>query len=64
MATTKEVDLVIGADGLHSQVREILLGAKAPVATGGSPIARHFPLPYCAIRSANAPSGGARTGIS
>ena len=55
---------MIGADGLHSRVREILLGAKAPVATGGSPIARHFPLPYCAIRSANAPSGGARTGIS
>jgi len=29
-----EVDVVIGADGVHSQVREILLGPEAPIYTG------------------------------
>jgi hypothetical protein len=41
-----------------------LVETAAVAGGGGSPIARHFPLPYCAIRSANTPSGGARTGIS
>jgi 6-hydroxynicotinate 3-monooxygenase len=34
---------VIGADGLHSRVREILLGAKAPVATGRVAYRATFP---------------------
>lgn len=32
--TTESVDLIVGADGLHSRVREILVGPQAPSATG------------------------------
>ena len=32
--TTAEADVVIGADGVHSRVREILLGPEAPAYTG------------------------------
>ena len=42
-ATTEEVDLVVGADGLHSRIREILLGAEAPVATGRVAYRATFP---------------------
>ena len=41
--TTDKADLVIGADGLHSRIREILLGPEAPVATGRVAYRATFP---------------------
>lgn len=41
--TTAEADLVIGADGVHSRVREILLGSEKPVATGRVAYRATFP---------------------
>ena len=41
--TSAEADLVIGADGVHSQVREILLGAERPTPTGRVAYRATFP---------------------
>ena len=37
---TSTADAVIGADGVHSLVREIILGPDTPIHKGASPIAR------------------------
>lgn len=41
--TSAEADLVIGADGVHSRIRECLLGPEAPVATGRVAYRATFP---------------------
>lgn len=40
---TAEADLVIGADGVHSRIREVLLGPEAPMATGRVAYRATFP---------------------
>jgi 2-polyprenyl-6-methoxyphenol hydroxylase-like FAD-dependent oxidoreductase len=58
-------DAVIGADGIHSLVRDILFDASPVSFTGGSPTAPPIP-PRCSVaqRSTIAPNGGARTATS
>ncbi len=41
--TTFEADLTIGADGVHSRIREILLGSEEPIATGRVAYRATFP---------------------
>ncbi|CUB05392.1 FAD-dependent monooxygenase [Marinomonas fungiae] len=47
---TEHVDLVIGADGIHSKVRELMLGVQAPIFTGQ--VAWRGTVPAAAIKGA------------
>jgi 2-polyprenyl-6-methoxyphenol hydroxylase-like FAD-dependent oxidoreductase len=61
-----EADAVIGADGVHSLLRDHVVGTEQPRFAGGSPTAPRFP-PRCCGGSRSdprAPSGGERTGTS
>ena len=60
---TAEADIVIGADGIRSKVRDILLGAEPPRFIGA--VAQRAIFPAERLRghpdAATAPNGGART---
>lgn len=47
---TEHADLVIGADGIHSKVRELMLGVQAPIFTGQ--VAWRGTVPVAAIKGA------------
>ena len=62
-----EADAVIGADGVHSLIRDMSPGPSSRASSGGSPIAPPFPRRAAARgrdRTPRAPSGGDRTATS
>jgi 6-hydroxynicotinate 3-monooxygenase len=59
---TAQADAVIGADGVHSVVREFMLGKDNPASPAASPTAQYFrPLDLAASSRIHASNGGAPT---